>query len=477
MKDFDAKFKNLPLPVFPQKISMNHDLDLFRSLVETLLEEEKKEPVLEPEAPEVLFERLQIQLSEQGISDQDFAQILKDLILSTPRTATRKFFNQLFGGRNSKATLGDLLAVILNNSMYTYKVGGPMVGVEKEVLRQSAQLLGYPATADGTLAPGGSMTNFMAMLMARDKAKASIRSRGFDGEKLCLYTSKESHYSIPKNAAFMGVGRDHIRYVESDDYGRMRMDRLREAIARDRENGLQPFLVIGTAGTTVMGAFDPMDEIANICEAEGLWFHVDGAYCGSVIFSKKYKGLVKGAERADSFSYNAHKMLGTPLSCSLILVKDKRWLYESFANDADYLYQTDGDDYNLGKTSLQCGRRNDALKFWTLWKSVGTEGLAAIVDKQFELADYALKYVQSNPDYTVYSYENSLGICFNYKDLPADVLCNQLYEAGELMVGYGQFKDQEFVRLVTVNAGNETSDIDQFFKQMEEFANKIENLV
>ena len=158
---------------------------------------------------------------------------------------------------------------------------------------------------------------------------------------------------------------------------------------------------------------------------------------------------------------------------SKFLVKNKRWLYESFANDADYLYQTDGDDYNLGKTSLQCGRRNDALKFWSLWKSVGRRGLAEIVDRQFELADHALQYVKSNPDYTVYSYENSLGICFNYKDIPADLLCNQLYEAGELMVGYGQFHGNEFVRLVTVNAGNEKSDIDLFFQKMEAFADKL----
>lgn len=452
---------------------MIDDLDLFRDLVETLLKEEDKEPVLKPEAPDVLFKRLQIELGEQGVGEEAFAQILKDLILSTPRTATRRFFNQLFGGRNSKATLGDLLAVILNNSMYTYKVGGPMVGVEKEVLKKSAALLGYPKEADGTLAPGGSMTNFMAMLMARDKAQEQGRTQGLDGRKLCLYTSKESHYSIPKNAAFMGVGRDQIRYIESDARGQMRPDRLLEAIRKDQAEGHQPFLVIGTAGTTVMGAFDPMEAIADICEAEKLWFHVDGAYCGSVIFSDKYRPLIKGAERADSFSYNAHKMLGTPLSCSLILVREKRWLYESFANDADYLYQTDGDDYNLGKTSLQCGRRNDALKFWTLWKSVGTEGLADIVDRQFDLADHALQYVKSNPDYTVYSYENSLGICFNYKDIPADMLCNQLYEEGELMVGYGQFDNQEFVRLVTVNAGNSKEDINHFFEKMEAFADEL----
>lgn len=452
---------------------MKNDLDLFRSIADDLVLAESREPVLKPETPETLFKRLNLDLDEEGMSDEAFGPILRDLVLNTPRTATRKFFNQLFGGRNSKASLGDLLAVLLNNSMYTYKVGGPMIGVEKEILRKSNALLGYPPEADGTLAPGGSMTNLMAMLMARDKAQESARTEGLDGTKLIMYTSKESHYSIPKNAAFMGIGRNQIRYVLSDETGALRLDDLEAQINQDKALGLNPFLIIGTAGTTVMGAFDPMSGIADICESQGLWFHVDGAYCGSVMFSEKHRDLISGAERADSFSYNAHKMLGTPLSCSIILVKDKRWLYESFANDADYLYQTDGDDYNLGKTSLQCGRRNDALKFWCLWKSIGTKGLAEMVDQQFALADYALKYVRNNPDYQVYSYPNSLGICFNYKGLAADQVCNELYEMGSLMVGYGQFLDDEFIRFVTVNAGNDFKDIDQFFIDFETFADTL----
>lgn len=451
---------------------MKNDLDLFRSIADSLFQAEEKEPVLKPIDPKKLFSELDLSLSESGSNEEDFEKALSELVLNTPRTASRKFFNQLFGGRNSKATLGELLAVLLNNSMYTYKVAGPMVGVEKEILHRSAELLGYPAQADGTFAPGGSMTNFMAMLMARDRAQEKARTEGLSG-KLCMYTSKESHYSIPKNAAFMGIGRNQVRYVASDEKGAMDVNALTEAIKEDKAAGHHPFMVIGTAGTTVMGAFDPMGEIAAIAEEHDLWFHVDGAYCGSVIFSEKYKHLIAGAELADSFSYNAHKMLGTPLSCSLILVREKKYLYDSFANDADYLYQTDGDDYNLGKTSLQCGRRNDALKFWTLWKSVGSKGLGEMVDRQFELAQYALDYVEKHPDYTVYSYPNSLGICFNYKDIAADALCNSLYDQGELMIGFGKFNDDEFVRLVTVNAGNTEEDIDAFFSVLENFAAKM----
>ena len=162
-------------------------------------------------------------------------------------------------------------------------------------------------------------------------------------------------------------------------------------------------------------------------------------------------------------------MIGTPLTCSLIMVKNKENLYDSFTNEASYLYQTDRDEFNLGKTSLQCGRRNDALKFWTLWKSVGTKGLEKIVNKQFELADVARNYIKNNDDYNSYGIENSISICFNYKGIPAQKLCTELYKESKLLVGYGLFQENEFIRLVTINAQNNPEDIISFFKTLEGF--------
>ena len=133
------------------------------------------------------------------------------------------------------------------------------------------------------------------------------------------------------------------------------------------------------------------------------------------------------------------------------------------------MYQTDEDEYNLGKTSFQCGRRNDALKLWTLWKSKGRKGLERIVDKQFYLAEVAREYIRNHPDYTLYSFEDSISICFNYKDIPADDLCTALYESNQLMVGYGKFRTTEFVRMVTINSSNTKEDILNFFKVIEDF--------
>jgi len=450
---------------------MQNALDIFREITDTLLKDEVSNPVVEHIPTSDLFSKLDLSLQDKGISDEAFHAALKQVVLATPRTATTAFFNQLFGGRNDKAVLGDLLSVILNNSMYTYKAGGPQIGVEKVIIREICNIIGWDDQADGTMAPGGSMTNFMAMVMARDAYDESARSEGVSG-KLIAYTSKESHYSVPKNAAFCGIGRKQVRYVTTDEYGCMDVSDLTEQIEDDIREGNKPMMVNCTAGTTVLGAFDPIRPVRELCDKYGMWLHMDGAYCGSVILSEKYKHLVDGVELLDSFSLNAHKMLSTPLSCSIIVVRNKKFLYDSFSNDASYLYQTDQDDYNPGKTSLQCGRRNDALKLWTLWKSVGTEGLENIVDHQFALADVARGYIRGNSDYELYSFDDSISICFNYKDIPARDICTALYEKSELLVGYGSYMDVEFIRLVTVNAQNKKSDILNFFEVMEKFVEK-----
>ncbi|WP_430409782.1 pyridoxal phosphate-dependent decarboxylase family protein [Kordia sp.] len=448
--------------------NIHSDITLFNELTEILLNEEENNPVADRIDAHKLYDAVDLSLNELPMVDDAFKTALQNVLISTPKTATNLFFNQLFGGRQGKAVLGDLLAVMLNNSMYTYKVAGPQVGIEQEIIRKSCELIGYGSQSNGTFPTGGSMSNYMALIMGRDAKDPACRSKGIS-KPMIVYTSKESHYSNAKNTSFAGIGKDNIRYIETDATGRMVPEKLEATIIEDIDNGYVPTYVNATAGTTVLGAFDPIDKLATITEKYNIWLHVDGAYCGSVIFSEAYSHLLKGIERSNSFSYNAHKMLGTPLTCSIILVKDKKHLYNSFSNDADYLYQTDGDDFNLGKTSFQCGRRNDALKFWTLWKSVGTTGLKQIVNQQFELATVARDYVKNNPDYTLYSFDDSISICFNYKNIDPTTLCTVLYEHQITVVGFGSFNADTFVRLVTVNATNTKEDILNFFKVLEAF--------
>ena len=447
-----------------------NDLNLFNSLAKSLIDDEKK-GITEKINPEELLKRFDISLEESPISDERLKESLNDLILNTPKTSGKLFFNQLFGGLNSKAIIGDLLAVLLNNSMATYKISGPMVEIEKEILRKVSELISYPTTSGGTFPTGGSMCNFMALVIARDKKNPKSKHTG-NTDKLICYSSENSHYSMGKNSSFVGIGRDNVRYIKTNNKGEMIPSEIADQVEKDIENGFTPFFINATVGTTVMGAIDPISEISEICKKHDIWLHLDGAYCGSIIFSEKHKHLVKGIEHSDSFCFNPHKTLGTPLSTSIFLVRDEKDLYTSFSNKAEYLYQTDGNEYNLGQTSFECGRRNNALKFWTLWKSVGTNGISEMVDHSYSLADTAREYIKNNSDYTIYSFENSLSICFNYKDIDAKKICTDLYNNNKLMVGYGEHKGETFIRLVTINRENTTEDILNFFKILESFSEK-----
>ena len=452
--------------------NISSDLALFNELVKVLINEEEKHPVAPRIEPNKLSDSIDLSLNTTAMVDDEFMTIVKNVLVLTPKTATKLFFNQLFGGRQGKAILGDLLAVMLNNSMYTYKIAGPQIAIEKEIIKQSCNMIGYGSQSNGTFPTGGSMGNYMALIMARDAKDLHCKLEGMS-KPMTIYISKEAHYSNEKNASFAGIGQNNIRHIQVDSKGKMVPEKLEEQIIEDLSKGFIPIYVNATAGTTVLGAFDPIDKIADITEKYKIWLHVDGAYCGSVIFSDTYKHLIFGIERSNSFSYNAHKMLGTPLMCSLILVNDKKYLNHSFNQEVSYLYQTDSDDFNLGKTSLQCGRRNNALKFWTLWKSVGSNGLNQIVDHQFELADVAREYVRNHADYTLYSFDDTISICFNYKKIDPEILCNALYENQIMVVGFGSFNKNTFVRLVTVNANNKKHDILNFFKVLEEFVNRL----
>src|SRR5690554_745609 len=259
---------------------MEKALAVFQSIATELLADENVHPVVDYIPVNELFDRLDLSLNDNPIDDATHLEKLRALVMASPRTATNAFFNQLYGGRNEKAVLGELLAVLLNNSMYTYKAAGVQVGVEKIVLRKVCETIGWDKNSDGAFATGGSLTNFMSMLITHDAANAQIRVEGVH-QKMTIYTSVESHYSIPKNASFSGIGSNNVRYISVNKAGEMNAEELDKTIAKDIANGYHPVLVNATAGTTVLGAFDNIEDINKVCKKHKVWMHVDGAYCGS----------------------------------------------------------------------------------------------------------------------------------------------------------------------------------------------------
>jgi glutamate/tyrosine decarboxylase-like PLP-dependent enzyme len=239
----------------------------------------------------------------------------------------------------------------------------------------------------------------------------------------------------------------------------MKADSLRDEIQRAKQNDLVPFCVIATSGTTVRGAFDPIDEIAAITHDENIWLHVDAAWGGSCLFSSKYRDLMSGVELADSVCWDAHKMMGLPLICSAFLTKHKEVLGGVCAhgNAAHYLFHEDTKDVDLGRFSLQCGRRNDSLKLWIAWREIGDQGWAEMVEKYCELSDYLQAAVESNPKLEMMSERSWSNICFRYvadgrdlNELNAEIR-SRLIREGMHLVSRSNIFDQVVIRAVVAN--------------------------
>lgn len=232
------------------------------------------------------------------------------------------FINQQFGGVDYYSLVGRFLTETLNTNLFTYEVAPVFVLMENEVLKGLRQLVGW-TVGDGLFCPGGSASNMYAMNLARYQLFPEVKNQGlWCLPKLAIFTSHESHYSVKKGAAFLGIGIDNVVLVEVDDGGRMIPEDLDEKIQLAKSQGAVPLIVSCTSGTTVQGAFDPLHRIADVCEKHQVWMHVDGAWGGSVLFSIHHKHLMKGVDRANSVAWNPHKMLVAGLQCSVLLLKD-----------------------------------------------------------------------------------------------------------------------------------------------------------
>ncbi|MFT5684675.1 MAG: glutamate/tyrosine decarboxylase-like PLP-dependent enzyme [Myxococcota bacterium] len=443
-----------------QRIALEHHADV------------QQRPVRPYIDPELLASQLNVHPDTEGLSLEAIAERLAVALAHTPATTSPRFFNQLFGGQDPAALLGEMLAPLLNTSMYTYKVAAPHVLIENALIARMAALAGMSG-GEGTFTPGGSLSNQTAMMLARNIHQEDCREEGMSGARLRIYSSAEAHYSIRKSAGILGIGRSNVVSVAADDTGRMDPVALSAAIAADRAAGHTPLMINATAGTTVQGAFDPIPALADIAEAEGLWLHVDGAWGGSFLLSETTRHRLDGLHRADSFTWDAHKMMGVPLTCSILLTRRPDLLTAHLSERANYLLQGNADRYNPATRSIQCGRRNDILKLWTAWLHHGDAGYAARIDHLVALTAHAVSIIEAAPDMTLHHRPQALNVCFTVDGCQSADITEALHASGLAMVGTGMVAGQKTIRLVVVNPAMTTADIDIFFAAVRQVVGEL----
>jgi L-2,4-diaminobutyrate decarboxylase len=321
------------------------------------------------------------------------------------------------------AVLADALASLLNQSIAVWEMSPTGTPVEAQVMRWLAELLGYPATADGTLVSGGSAANLTGLLAAREArfpgcSRAGV-ARTPDAQRAVLLVSPHAHYCIERAAGLMGLGSDAILTVAEKD-GRMDPAALEERLALARRDGRIPLAVVATAASTATGLFDPLEEIAAITERAGVWLHVDAAHGASFLLSERLRHHLRGIERADSVAWDPHKMMWMPISLGAVLVRDHRHLDAAFQQSAPYLFHIrpgESRSRDTGTRTLQCSRRFDALKLWICLRHYGADHFAALAEQTVASTRYLYDSLLAAADFEPMHPPESNILCFRH--LPA----------------------------------------------------------
>lgn len=377
------------------------------------------------------------------------------------------FMGWVHGGGTAVGMLAEMLAAGINANL-----GGRdhmPAEVERQMVEWARQMFGFPQGASGLFVTGTSMANFIAVLVARRAALGeSVRDHGLaeGGGSLRAYSSAAVHQCVGQAMDMAGLGTDSLRTVPTDTAHRIDVGALRTAIAADRAAGLRPFLVVGTAGTVDVGAIDDLVALAELCRAEDLWFHVDGAYGALAVLSDELAPRLKGIEAAQSIAFDFHKWAQVPYDAGFILVRDGEQHFETFASPAAYLRkETRG---LAAGTPWPCDYGPDlsrgfrALKTWFTLKAFGTERIGAVIERTCALARHLESRVQASPELELMAPVSLNIVCFRFRGddaLNADIVAD-LQESGIAAPSTTMLDGRLVIRAAFVNHRTQTSDVD-----------------
>ncbi|XP_033624948.1 glutamate decarboxylase 1-like isoform X2 [Asterias rubens] len=481
--------------LLPSKGGAGLTTKFLKEVVEILVEYvqgtfDRSTKILEFHHPNELRERLHLEIPDKPENLDQILQDCQNTLKYCVHTGHPRFFNQLSTGLDIISLAGEWVTAAANTNMFTYEIAPVFLLMERAILKKMREMVGYK-DGDGIFAPGGAVSNLYAVQCARHKYVPSCKRRGLQSSSrnLVLFTSEHSHFSLRRAAAILGIGTDNVVYVDTDVRGKMKMEDLENKIQQAIARGDKPFFVNATAGTTVLGAFDPINAVADICEKYDLWMHVDGAWGGGLLMSRKHRHKLEGVHRADSVTWNPHKVMGALLQCSAILLKEDGILEDANSMRAPYLFQQDKHydvSYDTGDKAIQCGRHVDVFKFWLMWRAKGTRGFENHINKLFDLAQYLLEKLKSREGFkVVHEKPEYTNVCFWYippslrsmeegteKQLRlhkvAPAIKGRMMATGTLMVGYQPLGDKvNFFRSVFSNPAATKSDVDFLLDELE----------
>lgn len=366
-------------------------------------------------------------------------------------------------------TVADFITALYNPQLAVWSHAPACVDIETKLIRYLATLAGYdPAVAGGSFTTGGAEANCTAMICALNQRVPGFARDGLVGQaaRPVFYISAESHLAWMKIALQSGLGHESVRLVGVDAQGRLDVRQLRNAIADDRDNGLLPFMLVATAGTTNAGSIDPLQELAAVSQEQGLYFHVDAAWAGAILLSDRHSHLLAGIQFADSITLDAHKWLTAPMGTGMFICANRQVLREPFAVTTNYMPV--GDDVNLDPyvNSMQWSRRFNGLKLFTPLAILGRGGFAEMIDYQVELGNY-LKQSLARDGWEVVNATQLPVICIrDTAGADLDAIMAKVLATGKVWFSITTCGKQKALRTCITSYRSTPQDVDQLVFQL-----------
>jgi aromatic-L-amino-acid/L-tryptophan decarboxylase len=444
------------------------------------LESVRERPAWQPPPEEMKAFFRQAPPFEGQEPEQVYKQFRQHILPYGMGTIHPRFWGWVIGTGTPTGALAEMLAAVMNPNAG----GGDHAAfyVEQQVIEWFIELFGFPPGSSGLLTSGCSMSNLVGLTVARNiKAGFDVRKEGVQGCKqpMVLYASTETHSSNQKAVELLGLGSAALHKIAVNDQYQIDIHALERQLAQDRADGQQPFCVVGNAGTVNTGAFDDLDRLADLCEREGLWFHVDGAFGSLVALSPALKSLVKGIERADSLAFDMHKWMYMPYEIACVLVHDRDEHRRAFSLTPEYLAHqprgVGGGATWFSDYGIQLSRGFRALKAWMSIQEHGIEKYGRMIRQNVDQAHYLASLIENEPALELLAPVPSNIVCFRYGSPGLDQeslnrvneeILFRLHEAGIAVPSYTKLQGNYAIRVAITNQRSRREDFDLLVREV-----------
>jgi len=442
-----------------------------------------KKPVIQLPPLEKIIEDLGLAAYIQtgGLTEERLSEFIEKYLHTTTRLHHPAYMSHQVAVPYYAGALGSLIDGFTNNPMAIYEMGPGATSIEYFIVNWLLEKVGwksYPLKKDtdniqgkiggGVLMHGGSLANLTAILAARNKIAPDAWKNG-NPKNLALLAPSDCHYSIARAAGIMGLGQNAIYPLQVDERGAVIPNKLHDIYERVKSENKRAVALIANACSTSVGIYDPLSEIGDFCREKNLWFHVDGAHGASALLTKKYRHLLRGVEKADSLTWDAHKMLRTPVLCAALLVRDHKYIDKTFKQDASYIFhEKEQPGFDFIHRTVECTKSGLGLKLFMVLAALGEQGLSRYIERQTELTLKAYRYINGLTEFSCAVEPQSNILCFRIDgdDTLQLKLRDKLMAAGSFYISTTMFRGLRYLRLTLMNPDTSMDTIEKLVHQI-----------